>query len=493
MPVSAIASTCNVQKLQKGATNTIFKGNLGCIHIMEKKTKFLIASGSAVVLLAMASFFFLGQRDTETSTLGPVLTENGFVELRPPSNLYEPGTWVEVLQQSPLNLGIVCGPLDALGLGDSEGVKVSNSIELSFQSQLKPEFSVDAETIKSWQVNLSLGAVRSVNFNLSNIKLMELPDTAVFGGFKNRSQDCDDAIKFRLGNANPVSMVKSVLVADVEYLVDFEGSIDAEAKGEAAKLLAANLGAKIEHGQSNNTRIIGQQLVWGIRDDVALAKFGYELSSTGSANSDRSILTGKGPITDTDNSQQVRRSFSSEHNFISFDVSPLKQSSSMACWATVYTMMKSWKDQKQWTVARALAELDPQYLDFYVQDSGLPGGSELNFIRDVGMRAQPPANYSLTGFREMLTVSGPLWITLGDGINSHALLLVGIYGTSGEETLEAYRAATFEFIDPLTGTFIYRPALDFMQEFEREAAVIVNASADGIPLRWQILHWPSNS
>lgn len=452
------------------------------------RTTVLIATGLA--LLGAVVFYMLLQPETTAPKLGSVLNENGFVELRPPSNLYAPGTWVEVLQQSPLNLGIICGPLDALGLSGSQGLEVSNSLELSFYAQLSPTFSLDLRTAKSVRANANLDAVHSVHFNLSNIKLMELPDAVAINGYQERSPECDQAIRFRLKNENPVSMVKSILIADVEYLVEFDGSANAEIKSKAAKVLAANLGANIEHRQSGKTHLVGQQLVWGIRDDIALAKFGYELGSTGNVQSNRSILEGKGPVTNTDNSKQVRRIFPERTKLVSFDVLPLKQTSSMGCWATVYTMLKSWKDGRSWTVSEAVSDLGSQYLDTYVQNSGLPGGSELQFVEDAEMLAEPPANYSLTGFNEMLSNTGPLWITLGDGINSHALLLIGIYGKKMEESAEAYETAIFEFIDPLTGGFTYRPAIEFMQDFEREVAVIVMASADDVPLRWQILHWP---
>ncbi len=458
---------------------------------MANRARFaLIAGVAGLAIVITALYIYFGRSQTSAVRLGSVLVENGFVELRPPSNLFLPGTWVEVLDSDPLHLSIVCQPREALGLQNDELIASSESMKLSFEASLSPQFSVDAELMNDWKANLALDAIRSVQFTLSNLKLLEVPDSVVFDGFDKRTTNCNSAIKFRLTNEKPISMVKSVLVADVEYLIDFQGDLDANAKAQAAKALALEIGVTTDTTETNKTTLTGRQLVWGIRDDVALANFGYDLASTGSGDSTNSILTGKGPVTQIISDSQARRSFPDKDTLIAYDMRPLKQSTTMGCWATVYAMMRSWKDGLDWSVGDAISDLGSRYVDYFVNDSGLPGGSEREFVRDAEMVAKPPANYFLWGFREMLESYGPLWIILGDGINSHAVVLLGMYGSSLEETRETYEETVMEFIDPLKGNYRYQSAMDFLQEFEREAVVLVDSKADDIPLRWQILHWP---
>jgi len=141
-------------------------------------------------------------------------------------------------------------------------------------------------------------------------------------------------------------------------------------------------------------------------------------------------------------------------------------------------------------VTEVVRSLGEPYSNYYVSDRGLSGGQELAFVQAAGMIALPPASYPMTALADRLREYGPLWIIAGDGIRSHARLLVGIYGAPIVEKLEAYRSTIFEFIDPSTGTYVYESALDFMHAFEREAAYVVERE-DTTELRWQILHWPS--
>jgi hypothetical protein len=76
---------------------------------------------------------------------------------------------------------------------------------------------------------------------------VEVPDDVVFKNFKKRTAECDQAISFRLTQQkNPVSMIKSALIADVEYLVNFDGHIDAQARAKAISDLALELGVKLD-------------------------------------------------------------------------------------------------------------------------------------------------------------------------------------------------------------------------------------------------------
>ena len=83
-----------------------------------------------------------------------------------------------------------------------------------------------------------------------------------------------------------------------------------------------------------------------------------------------------------------------------------------------------------------------------------------------------------------------LWIITGDGISAYARLLVGIYGNSDAKGIRAYEETTFEFIDPLSGTYRYESGLDFSHKFEMEARWLVDGKFDDVELRDQILHWP---
>ena len=221
-----------------------------------------------------------------------------------------------------------------------------------------------------------------------------------------------------------------------------------------------------------------------------MAHQGLGLPSVGAApGAGRSILKDSGPIELIDPTQQVRRDFKDLPVRVRLDVPAMKQPSPMSCWATVYAMMKSWKAQAPVSIEGAVADLGAPFTSYLAEDRGLPGGQELAFIKASGLHAMPPASYPLTVFRNLLRSSGPVWIIAGDGITSHARLLVGIYGSDEAEKIATYEETTMEFIDPASGTYVYEPAAKFFDTFERETAFIVNNKYDLVDLRWQVIFY----
>jgi hypothetical protein len=174
---------------------------------------------------------------------------------------------------------------------------------------------------------------------------------------------------------------------------------------------------------------------------------------------------------------------------IRLEVTPIKQDKKNNCWATVYAMMLSWKIGKPVSVDTAVMELGAPYTKYLSDDKGLPGGKEVTFVKAVGLRAMPPASYPLTDFRRILRTRGPVWINTGDGFRSHARLLIGLYGVEETEKRSTYENTILELIDPASGEYLYKPALKFYEEFEREAREIVDAKENGRELRWQLISY----
>lgn len=195
----------------------------------------------------------------------------------------------------------------------------------------------------------------------------------------------------------------------------------------------------------------------------------------------------KAPTGSIDPTRQVRPDFKDSPVRIRLDVPVIAQPSPMSCWAAVYAMMKSWKAGKPVSIEAAIAELGAPFTTYLAEDRGLPGGQELAFVKAGGLRAIPPASYPLTMFRKLLRNSGPAWIITGDGITSHARLLIGIYGAEEAEKMATYEGTTMEFIDPALGIYVYEPALKFFDMFERETAFIVNNRYNALDLRWQVI------
>ncbi len=422
----------------------------------------------------------------EKAALGTLLDTLGFVELKPPTTLFMPGTVVSVVQGDPLKLKTVCLPNEAFGPEAEKGVRQSASADVDINQFLAAEFRFSESELRQLKAKGGIDSVKDLVFKLQNVRVAEMPDTAAIRGTAQRSEECRQAIAYRKMVGDEVSVVRAVFVADAEYAVAFQAGVNAEGQARAMNSLALELQAVIRDDKVK--RLVGKQLVWGLSEDSGLVEIGSSLPATGHAKRHRMpILRGRGPITELE-MNGLRPTLRGNESSEVVDVPPMMQRTAMGCWATVYAMMKSWCDNSNWSVSDAVDGLGEEYVSYFVEDTGLPGGTELVFVQDAQMVAEPPANYTLEAYADMLRRYGPLWVVMGDGLSSHAMVMIGVYGDSLENTLEAYEKSRFLFIDPKDGTYVRLSGLDFARKFEQEAAVVVGTGAD-IDLRWQIIHW----
>jgi len=113
---------------------------------------------------------------------------------------------------------------------------------------------------------------------------------------------------------------------------------------------------------------------------------------------------------------------------ISGTIPVLKQPKAMDCWITVTTMMLSWKEGRTYTVNQVAKRMGDPWGIYYMTNAGLSEKDQANFIRRVGLKEEPPANYTLEAYLDFIEKYGPIWITTGDGFSAHARLLIGIEG-----------------------------------------------------------------
>jgi len=127
----------------------------------------------------------------------------------------------------------------------------------------------------------------------------------------------------------------------------------------------------------------------------------------------------------------------------------------MTCWATVYTMMVSWKRQMSIPIRDAVGAVDPKYADLY--DAGLRAANPLGmpstefalFLRKAGMTHEPMMNLTIPAWLEMLRRRGLLWIgslnVIGPGAGLHSRIIEGMHGHGSAGN------TWFKIIDPAGG------------------------------------------
>jgi hypothetical protein len=450
------------------------------MYFMTKK----IIVGILGILIALPIGYYIFIKIFDKEPIGKILEKYGYTEIKPPSTLVQPGTWVSVLNKNPLHLNIVCTPTkDVL---DKTIIK-SDSIDTNMMSKLSGLFEMEGEKLDVIKGKTNFKEVKNISFRLKNIQLLELPDEVIFEKIvPSLSESCKKSIKFHFDAKEEVSIITAVLVADSDYQVELSHEMENKTASDLKGQLALETNSRLSNDESSN--IIGKNLIWGIRDNPRYASAGLFTPPTGGFN-DSPILRDKGAITSISSNGLIRMEFPKENRIVKHDGIPLlKQSSDMSCWATVYTMMKSWRDGRELSVNNVVTDLGEPWKSYYLKDIGLPPEKIKDFAETVYMETKPPANYTLEAYVEMLQKS-PLWIMTGNGFIRHARLLIGVYGNPNADGIKKYEDSTFEFIDPLVGTYSYESGLEFVRSFEKEAIKLDKSEE----LKSQILYWENKN
>lgn len=244
----------------------------------------------AVVVAAVAAFIIIGQNSqTRSATIGEILAENGFTEFKPPSQHVFPGTLVMVTATDPVALGVICRPLQSLGL-DLNEIPASPSISTDLSAALDRTLRLDTQLLTRLKLNANLGDVQDIQLRLSNVQLRELSDDEVLVGLPDRSATCTEALELRLNSGANVTMIKSALVADVVYTATVQTDALGQADVDVRNELAASLNATVSGSDSGTIELSGEQLIWGIRDDRVLARLGTSQQATATEANDRRVL-----------------------------------------------------------------------------------------------------------------------------------------------------------------------------------------------------------
>ena len=167
---------------------------------------------------------------------------------------------------------------------------------------------------------------------------------------------------------------------------------------------------------------------------------------------------------------------------------PLKQPSTNTCWATVATILFSWKNDAEPDIEDVMTAAGQKFLDLFNANDGLKSTDKPQFLQALGLVAEPPMSFSVQGFERLLRAHGPLWITddedLSEDFSVHARVLIGLRGDGTPDNTDAI------FFDPDPG-----PDKDVrrtetvadLQEKMRQLAI--GDSSGGGSFRAQVVHY----
>jgi len=200
--------------------------------------------------------------------IGSLLADYHYVEVRPPTTLWPPGSIVVITNRDPLVLGVVC-PTDAF-LGPVRP-NVSSSTNNELARKATNTFKVDARYLDQLKASGKYTSITNVNLKFSNVKVLELDRTKIFENLSKRTEGCSKAIKDALDNHEDISLVISVLQADVAIKAEFssDANLSLQAKNNMLQDLATEIGAQSTTSGSDTDE--GNSLYWGIRDNQRFA------------------------------------------------------------------------------------------------------------------------------------------------------------------------------------------------------------------------------
>lgn len=165
-------------------------------------------------------------------------------------------------------------------------------------------------------------------------------------------------------------------------------------------------------------------------------------------------------------------------------VPSLVQPTDNTCWATAATILVSWHENQSYTIESVMDWAGEFYRTKFDNNEGLMG-SEKNFlIETLGLRAEPPIEYTIEGWLSLLNKYGPLWVTTDedptDYFAIHARIITGM---DGDESIDI----TFlHIIDPADGNKYTEAFSSFVPKFEEVAIGDIAANQS---FRIQIIHY----
>lgn len=110
----------------------------------------------------------------------------------------------------------------------------------------------------------------------------------------------------------------------------------------------------------------------------------------------------------------------------------LRQPSENSCWATVATILESWRIGEDISIEEMLTSINEGFLSIFQSDTGLENPDLPDFLLAMGLVAEPPMSLGAQGIADLLSSHGPLWVTADEDSSEqfsiHARVVIGIKG-----------------------------------------------------------------
>jgi Papain-like cysteine protease AvrRpt2 len=168
-------------------------------------------------------------------------------------------------------------------------------------------------------------------------------------------------------------------------------------------------------------------------------------------------------------------------------VYPIAQDKTNACWATVASMMLSWRDNWKYSMSidDSIALFGAKWQKIYRDNTGLTAADKPLFLASAGLHSEPPASYTIELWESFLRNYGPLWVTTNEGAGTaffspHARIITGITSDGSPEN------TSVDVVDPNGGRCYVEKFVDFVRKYEDDVTHLSTP-------RVQIVHWGADA
>lgn len=141
----------------------------------------------------------------------------------------------------------------------------------------------------------------------------------------------------------------------------------------------------------------------------------------------------------------------------------LKQPTNQVCWATVYALMRSWKDQAEYGIEEAAGLVGRRYGEMVARNQGMPPSEFGTFIALARMQTEPMSDRAMDDYESLLRSSGLLWVGTLFAVSGHDLhsrIIVSISGNGSPG------GTSFGIVDPWTGMQYSEPFTTYIAKYE---------------------------
>lgn len=223
---------------------------------------------AGVLLVVVALVGACADAGKQPQSLSDAVLSLGFAQVNPPTTLAPPGTLIWIQQGTPFSSGVLCTRSNALG--DELAVEQVPTLSAQWRQQASAGLSVGGDLAQRLNAQLGADYVHEVKLSLTNAQVLAVNDAQVLDQAERHdpSSGCLAAIHMRQQEGDALSIVRSVLQADIEYSVSFSASANAAVKAQVAEEIAASVEGSVK--VENNSTVLAKGTFIGVKDDAVL-------------------------------------------------------------------------------------------------------------------------------------------------------------------------------------------------------------------------------